>query len=181
MALSLKRIRVSSVEAGFASCLRKVAITTGSAPKNFEFAFAEFAAHFSRHADNERVRRNLHAFAHESTRTDQRAASDAGSVQHGCADTDQDVVLNDAAVHGGAMSDRNALANDNWPFAQCAMQDGSILDVGVRADRNAVDITANDGGVPDRDAVAAAYVPDDGSAGCDKYRACELRFDSGKR
>jgi len=98
---------------------------------------------------------------------DDRAGGDDGTgpnaavVEDPRANADKAFVLNHAAVYRGVMADGNPVSHDDRIEVPLAVENGAVLDVGVGADANGIDVTAEDGIHPDGGVGAEGDVPNE--------------------
>src|SRR5262249_43914703 len=104
--------------------------------------------------------RDLRARRHQRAGRDQRAFADLRAVHHDRADADQRAVPDRAAVKYDMVADRHTLAHHRRPAARVDVDDRVVLDVGVGADANLLDVGADDRAVPDAGAIADHDVAD---------------------
>ncbi len=88
--------------------------------------------------------------------------SNLRAIKNPRAHADQAEVSNHATVHNRAMSDGDAVANDERPFVERDVAHGQVLNVGLLADTNVVHIAADDGVEPDAALIADFNIADDG-------------------
>jgi len=91
---------------------------------------------------------------------DDRAFPDAGIVENDCADADETCVFDDAAVDGGVVADGDPISDDHRVLIALAVEDGAVLNVGVRAYADRIDVAAKDGVHPDAGVFAELDVAD---------------------
>jgi hypothetical protein len=70
-------------------------------------------------------------------------------------------------VDGGIVADGDPVAHDDGIEVALAVEDGAVLDVGVGANADGVDVTAQDGVHPHRRALAEHDVAEDLGGGVD--------------
>src|SRR5207244_4321627 len=92
------------------------------------------------------------------------ALADLGTVHDDGADSDQRPVADVAAVQDDAVADSDAVADDGREAARVDVDHRVVLDVGVRADADLLDVAAHDRSVPDAGPRAEDDVADHGGA-----------------
>lgn len=70
-------------------------------------------------------------------------------------------------MHGGVVADRAEIADGDGVEVSLAVEDGAVLDVGLGADVDAVDVSAEDGVDPDAGVMAEGDVADEVGGGID--------------
>lgn len=98
---------------------------------------------------------------------DDGALADAGVVENGGADADEDGVLDDAAMDSGIVADGDHLADEDWIEVAHAVEHGAILHVRAGADANGVDVATDDSVHPDAGVFAEGDVANDLGGGVD--------------
>jgi len=83
-----------------------------------------------------------------------------GSCSETWPDADENRVLKHASVHGGVMCNGDPVAHNDRIKVALAMENGAVLDVGVGADADGVDVATQNGVHPHRRALAEGYVAD---------------------
>ena len=119
------------------------------------------------HAHHHAVRRHFRAFRHHRAGGDHRASSDPRAIQHDRADADQALVFDGAAVQHRQMPHRDAIADVQRKQPGVAMQHRIVLNVGLVADADGVDVAARGDVGPDAGALADCHVSDHLGAGID--------------
>lgn len=140
---------------------RVVDVVAGIHHDEFAVFLVEMAAHFGWNTGPESSRRNGDLLGNQGAGGDDTAFADARTVENARADADQDGVFNDASVDGGIMADGDPVAHMDRKEVALAVEDGAILHVGVGANADGVDITAQHGVHPDRGVCAEFYIADD--------------------
>lgn len=126
----------------------------------------EGAHDFRRGAQNHGTGRDAGAWGDEGVGTDEALLADDGSVEEGGAHAHEAFVAHGAGMDVGGVADGDAAADDAWEVIG-EVEDGVILDVGLLADLDAVDIPAQDGSVPDAGSVPEGDVAEDDGGACD--------------
>jgi hypothetical protein len=121
-----------------------------------EFAVfvAELTAEFAGDAGPEGAGRDDSVLGEDGTGGDDGAFADAAVVEDGDAHADEAGVFDDAAVDGGIVADGDPVADGDRVEVALAVKDAAVLDIGVGADADGVDIAAEDGVHPDGGALA---------------------------
>src|ERR671936_1391171 len=133
------------------------------------------ALHAGRRPDREHAGGNLRAGRDQAARADHRPFADLCAVEDDAADADQRVVADVAAVQHDAVPDGDAVAHHGREPARVDVDDGVVLDAGVAADADALDVAAENRPVPDAAARADDPVADDAGARGDEDAFAELR------
>jgi len=118
-------------------------------------------------ADDQGVGWDDGALCDEGSGGDDGISPDVRSVQDGCTDADEDVVVNGAAVDGGVVADADPVTDEDGVEVAHAMNDGAVLDVGAGADADVVCVAADDGVHPEGGLGAEVYVADELGGGVD--------------
>lgn len=132
----------------------------------FEFgAFfgGEFANDFCRGAEDEGAGRNFGADCNQRVGPDEALVANSCAVQDRCTHANEDFVADSAGMNYGRVADGYVIADDAGIIVG-EVEHGVVLDVGVVADDDAVDVTAGNGVVPDAGVVAEGDVTEDNSA-----------------
>ena len=131
--------------------------------RNFQLA-PFFGAQDPRHPggrpQNQRPGRNLGPLGDQGIGAEQTAFADHGAIQDDCAHADQHFVPNRAGVHDRRMADGDVVA-DQARKVSGHVHHRLVLDVGVVADHDPVDVTAENGVKPDARMVANSNITDD--------------------
>ncbi len=121
---------------------------------------------FCRRAEDERAGRNFHPESDERVRADDGARADFGAVENDRAHANKDLIVDLARVNDGAVANGDELAYARR-ITGIDMDNGIVLNVGTRADDDAVNVAAQHGAVPDARFLFERNVADDGRAGND--------------
>jgi hypothetical protein len=97
----------------------------------------------------------------QGTRGDDGAGSDDGAVENDRAHADEAAGFDGAAVEYSVVADGDVVANVNAVLFLHAVQDAVVLNVGVVADADLVDVAAEDGVHPDAGVFAKNDVADE--------------------
>ena len=149
--------------------------------------FGEFAAKLGGYAGPQGAGRNDGVFWDDGAGGDDGAGTDAAIVQHTGADADEAFVFNHAAMNRGVVADGDPVADNDPVEIALAMEDGAVLDVGVGAYVNRIDVAAKHGIHPDRGVLPEGDVADklggeiDITAGMDLGDAALVTADHGKK
>ncbi len=81
--------------------------------------------------------------------SDDGALADAAVVEDGDAHADEHRIFNDTAVDGGVVADGDPVADGDGIEVALAVEDRAVLNIGVGADLDGVDVAAQDGIHPD--------------------------------
>jgi hypothetical protein len=127
----------------------------------------EFAAQPGWNPRSESAWRNDGMLRNYGAGGDDAALADAAIVQDGGSHADDAHILDHAAVNGGVVADGDPVAHDDRMEVALAMEDGAVLDIGVGADADGVDVTAQDGVHPHRRALTEYDVAEDLGGGVD--------------
>ena len=121
----------------------------------------EFAAEFGGNAGPESARGNDGVLGDDCAGGDDGTGADAAVVQDAGADADEALVFHDAAVDRGIVADGDPVADDDRVEVTLAVEDGAVLDVGVGADADGVDVAAEDSIHPHGGLLAQGDVADE--------------------
>lgn len=127
---------------------------------------------------HERVGRDLHPLATHRAGANDRAASDAHTVEQHGAHRDQTIVVDDGPVHDCTMTNRDALADHGGKIV-VDVHDRSILHVAIVADRDRGAVAAEDGGGPDRHARTDRDVTGDDRGGMNESGRVDVHVRAG--
>lgn len=108
------------------------------------------------------------AFQHNGAGGDDRIFSYLGIVHNDGAHSDEDIVMDGAAVYDGVMTYGNVVADMNAGLFVCSVQDDAVLDIYPIAYVDTIDIASYHGIEPKAAFVANLYVAHDGGIGRDK-------------
>jgi len=147
----------------FAEMLCGFDIAPSPARNVFLFFERERALHFCRRTENERTRRNLCPESDQGICSDDRASTDLRPIENDCPHAEEHFVVDGAGVNDGAVTDGDELPKPRL-VRRVDVNDGVVLNVGPRADNNAIDITAQNGAVLYTRFFHQRYVADDGCA-----------------
>ena len=103
----------------------------------------DWANDFAGHSHHERIGRDLCPFGNDRSGGDDRMRANFGAAQNQSANTDQDVILHDCAVHDRAVSHRYAIT-DTRRKAVINVNCAIVLDVCAFADHDGLAISAHD-------------------------------------
>lgn len=112
-----------------------------------------FANDAAWHAQDERVAWDVHTFAADGARADDRSTPNPHAVEQNCAHRDETLVVDGRAVNDRPMSDGNA-ASDRRRNTIVDVNDRSVLDVTLVANDDAAGIATYHGHWPHGDAGA---------------------------
>ena len=127
--------------------------------------------HDHRSGRHHEVFRNQRAGSHD------RPCADAAAVQQNRAHPDQAPILDGAAMHDRAVSDRHIVADDGWMGITHDMDEGEVLNIGARADADGVDVASHDHVHPHAALWPEMHVTDDLSAAVHEGRRVDSRID----
>jgi hypothetical protein len=134
-----------------------VDVVAGVFEDEFAVFVAEGAADFAGDTGDQRVGRDLGVFGQDGSGGDDGALADAAVVEDSAAHADEAGVFDGASVDGCVVADGDPVAEGDGVDVAHAVEDGAVLDVGVSADADAVDVAADDGIHPD----AGVFTEDD--------------------
>jgi len=121
---------------------------------------SELAAELCGNPGPECARRHDGVFREDSSGGNDRPLTDAAVVEDCDAHPDEHIILDNAAVDCGVMADRDPVADGHRVEVALAMQDGTVLDVGVCPHADGVDVAAKDGVHPNRGVLAEFDIPE---------------------
>src|SRR5690606_6969594 len=113
------------------------------------------------HAGEDTSRRYFGPGQHDGTGGNHRSCSHHGVVHHDRPHADEYVVLHGATMDDRVMRYRNIASDDRSCLLVRAMNNGTVLDVGIVTDGDRIDIAPNDGVEPDRTIVPHRDIPHD--------------------
>jgi hypothetical protein len=119
--------------------------------------------------------RNFCELRYESVGADERLRADLSAVEDRRAHADEAFVADGAGVDNRAVADGDPITDEAWKFIG-EMQDGVVLNVGVMADDDAIDVAAQDGVIPDAGMIAEGNVAKDNGGARDVNAGAEGGF-----
>jgi len=131
--------------------------------------------HAGGRAEDERARWNFRALGHQRPGAHDGLIADDGPVQDDRAHADEHFVAHGAGVNHRGVAHGNVVANDAG-IVVGQMDHGVVLDVGMVAHHDAVDVAAQDGVVPHAGEILERHVAEHGGALGDVHIAAQLWF-----
>jgi hypothetical protein len=116
--------------------------------------FVELAAEFSWRTHPEGIRLDNRFLGDQGTGGDDGAGSDDGAVEDDGAHSDEAAGFNGATVEYSVVANGDIVANEDAVFSFHAMEDAVVLNVGVVADADLVNVAAEDRVHPDAGVLA---------------------------
>lgn len=138
------------------------------------FFVREFADDFCGGAEDERAGREFFVSGDEGAGADDAAIADDCAVEDHCIHADEDFVADGACVEDGFVADGDELADFHAEIVR-EMDDGAVLNIGARADADAVDIGTEDALIPHAGFVAEGDVADECGVIRNECGGCERR------
>ncbi len=164
-------------------------VIVGVAEDGFFVFFVEVAAEFSWGAHPEGIGLYYCVLWDQGTGGDDGAGADDGAVEDDAAHAYEAAGFDGAAVENDGVAHGYVVADVDTILFLHAVEDAVVLDVGVVADANLVDIAAEDGVHPDAGVLAYDYVADElggvvdvsgfGELGGDAFVGADHRFGVG--
>jgi len=131
----------------------------------------ECADDFGGRSHDERAWRHLRVLGHESSGGDGASGTDAGSIENDGPHADEHLVFHGAGVDDGTMTNGDTISEDAGMII-ADMQHGAVLDIGLSAHDNAVDVTPEDTAKPNAGFFTEIHGTDDDGAWSDE---CAVR------
>ena len=153
-------------------------VVLGVAAQAGALLLGDEAQHLARQAHHQAARRDLHALRDEAAGRDDALVADARVVEDRGAHPDQAVGADPAAVQRDRVADRHVVGEHRRVQVLEDVHDAVVLDVGVGADPDRVDVAAHDGVHPDAGVVAQLDVADHLGRGVDVHALAQLRPDA---
>lgn len=94
---------------------------------------------------------------------DEALFADNGAIENGRTHADQNFITDRAGMDYGGVTDGDVVADETGELVR-EVKNGIVLDVGMVADDDAVDVASNDGVIPDARVVAEGDVAEDDRA-----------------
>ena len=126
---------------------------------------------------DERAGRDLFSRRHQGVRADDGTRADFRAVENDRAHADEHFVVDRAGVDDRAVADRDQFADDRRIIVG-EMDDGAVLNIGARADDDAVNVAAQNGAIPDARFFAERDVANDGGVGNNKRARMQTRTET---
>ena len=139
----------------------------------------QFADDFRGCAQHERAGRDFRSLCDERFRADDGLFADDRAVQNHRAHAHETFIADFASVNNRAVADGDPVAEDARQIVR-EMQHGVVLDVGVVAHDDAVDVAAQHRAIPDAGMRAERDVTDDGGGFGDENIFAEFRLPAEK-
>jgi len=136
-------------------------VVFGVAKDGLFVLFFERTAEFSRGTHPEGVGLDDRLFGNERAGGDDRAGSDDGAVQDDAAHADEAAGFDGASVENDGVADGDVVAYVDSVLLFHAVEDGVVLNVGVVADADLVDVATEDSVHPDAGVLAHYDVSDE--------------------
>ena len=122
---------------------------------------SQLAAELRRNPGPESARRHDGVFRKDCPGGNDGTLADAAVIQDSDAHPDEDVVFDHAAVDCGVVADRDPVSDNDRIEVALAMEDGTVLNIGICPYTDGVDIATKDGIHPDRGVLAEDHISKD--------------------
>ncbi len=158
--------------------MRELRVVNDGLMIRFEL-FRGQVAHVARGATEPELSR-LHDLARreKTAGTEHCAVLDHATVHDDGAHSNERLTLEPAAVDDALMANEHVVADERAESATRHMNDGPVLDIGARADADAVDVAASNTVEPEARALADLHIADHVRAGRDERAFVDCRQDA---
>ncbi len=139
---------------------------------------ARFAPDLRRSAHDDAAARNLRSFGDERARRDDRPCTDARSVHHNRAHSNENFIFNYTTVQRHRMRHADPVAQNQRKLVALHVQTAVILHIRLVSDADEMHVTADSGVRPDAGPLADYHVTNYLSAGVDIGGRGDFRHDA---
>jgi len=139
--------------------LSVIEVIAGITPYQFKVRIAQNPPNLTRNACNKRPRRNDSPLWNNRSSGNNRPGPDLRPIEHNSPNPNQHIVLQNAPMNSGIMTNRDPIANKNGIYIALAMNNSAILHIRAHANANVMYIPPNNSVHPDAGTLAKNNIP----------------------